>query len=200
MTKPSRMPDVRAAKYAGKHTFNMAVDMSSLDELLDELEGDIEAAVRPAAQAAADVFYKAVQKNVAALGTSTGSLYGSIYQKFVEEKSGPGKATYHISWRTSGKGTRAPHGHLVEFGHIQRYAVHLADDGHWYTLVRPSMRGKPAPKRNASQAEKDAYYVPRKGGPIQIAAHPFVRPAFYRQGEAIAAAKAKIFEILDGKK
>lgn len=195
VSKPSRRPEVRRAKYSGKNTVNMAVDMGAFNDMISELEEDIQAAVRPAAQAGAQVFYDAVVRNVNALGKKSGNLAGAIYQAYSEENSGPGKATYHISWNAS----KAPHGGLVEYGHIQRYAVNLAKDGKWYTLVKPSMRGKPKPKRNASQAEKDAYYVLRKGGPRQIAAQPFIRPAFYRQGEAIAAVEKKFFEVLRGK-
>ena len=195
VSKPSRRPEVRRAKYSGKNTVNMAVDLGAFNDMISELEEDIQAAVRPAAQAGAQVFYDAVVRNVNALGKKSGNLAGAIYQAYSEENSGPGKATYHISWNAS----KAPHGGLVEYGHIQRYAVNLAKDGNWYTLVKPSMRGKPKPKRNASQAEKDAYYILRAGGPRQIAAQPFIRPAFYRQGEAIAAVEKKFFEVLRGK-
>ena len=195
LMKPSRNSAVRRAKYSGKNTVNMAVDLGAFNDMISELEEDIQAAVRPAAQAGAQVFYDAVVRNVNALGKKSGNLAGAIYQAYSEENSGPGKATYHISWNAS----KAPHGGLVEYGHIQRYAVNLAKDGKWYTLVKPSMRGKPKPKRNASQAEKDAYYILRAGGPRQIAAQPFIRPAFYRQGEAIAAVEKKFFEVLRGK-
>lgn len=195
VSKPSRRPEVRRAKYSGKNTVNMAVDMGAFNDMISELEEDIQAAVRPAAQAGAQVLYDAVVRNVNALGKKSGNLAGAIYQAYSEENSGPGKATYHVSWNAS----KAPHGGLVEYGHIQRYAVNLAKDGKWYTLVKPSMRGKPKPKRNASQAEKDAYYILRAGGPRQIAAQPFIRPAFYRQGEAIAAVEKKFFEVLRGK-
>jgi len=174
LMKPSRNSAVRRAKYSGKNTVNMAVDLGAFNDMISELEEDIQAAVRPAAQAGAQVFYDAVVRNVNALGKKSGNLAGAIYQAYSEENSGPGKATYHISWNAS----KAPHGGLVEYGHIQRYAVNLAKDGKWYTLVKPSMRGKPKPKRNASQAEKDAYYILRAGGPRQIAAQPFIRPAF----------------------
>lgn len=196
LMKPSRNSAVRRAKYSGKNTVNMAVDLGAFNDMISELEEDIQAAVRPAAQAGAQVFYDAVVRNVNALGKKSGNLAGAIYQAYSDENSGPGKATYHISWNAS----KAPHGGLVEYGHIQRYAVNLAKDGKWYTLVKPSMRGKPKPKRNASQAEKDAYYILRAGGPRQIAAQPFIRPAFYRQGEAIAAVEKKFFEVLRGAK
>jgi hypothetical protein len=201
VSKPSRNASVRAAKYSGQHTFSIDVDLAGADAMLDGLAGDIEAAARPAAQAAAEVLYQAVIKNVQAIGSVTGNLRNAIYQAFSPDQSAEGKAVYHVSWRTSGSGgPRAPHGHLVEFGHLQRYASYIGSDGHWYTAVRPEMRGKPRPRRNASQAEKDAYYVLRKGGPIQIPARPFIRPVVYQAGGAAAeAAKAKLFDVLGAK-
>jgi len=195
--KPSRQSDYRRAQYARRNSVNMPIDLSGFNEQIAAMEQDVQAAVRPAAQAGAEVFYRAVLRNVEALGRKSGNLAGAIYQAYSADNSGPGKATYHVSWNAK----RAPHGHLVEWGHIQRYAVHLGDDGKFYTLVRPSKRGTPKPRRGASQAEKDAYYVLRAGGPKQVAAQPFIRPAFYRQGEAFAAVRAKFFEVLDrGKK
>ena len=195
--KPSRTSAVRTFKYDRSKTVNMAVDMSSLDGLLAELGDRLDEAVRPAAQAAAEVIYRAVLKNVDAIGSVSGNLHASIYQKFLDDQSGPGKAAYSVSWRTAKTGgARAPHGHLIEYGYIQRYAVHLGDDGQWHTLVRPSMRGKPKPSSKASQAVKDAYYIPRKGGPVQIAAKPFMRPAFYRGGDAVAAARTVLLDKL----
>lgn len=170
------------------------VDLDGLNAFVDALEEDVERAARPAAQAGAEVLYQAVLRNVQALGRVTGNLESSIYQAFVAKESAPGVAKYDVTWNHR----RAPHAYLVEFGHIQRYAVHLGKDGKWYTLVRPSMRGKPKPRRGASQAEKDAYYVPRPGGPQQIAAKAFVRSAAASIPAAEAAMEAKFFEITGG--
>jgi hypothetical protein len=63
-----------------------------------------------------------------------------------------------------------------------------------FTFVRPEAKGKPKPKRKASQAVKDAYYVPRKGGPKQIPARPFVRPALAKSEASIEAAKAVLLK------
>jgi hypothetical protein len=183
----------------GQNTVTMSVDTLSLDALLNQLGDDLEAAVRPAAQAAAQVFYEEVRSNVRRLGRKTGNLYNAIYQAYSESNSGPGKATYHISWRTSGAGIRAPHGHLLEYDHIQRYANYIGRDGKWYTAVRPSMRGKKKPSRRASRAVKDAYYVPRKGGPVQVAGKRFIRNAVIKLPEALAAAERKLYDVLGGR-
>jgi hypothetical protein len=74
------------------------------------------------------------------------------------------------------------------------------EDGEFFgPIVRPEKRGTAKPRKRASQAEKDAYWIPREGGPKQVAARPFMRPAFYQQGAAIAAMRAKFFELLGAK-
>lgn len=138
---------------------------------MDELADGAEAAVRPAAQAGAQVFYDLVKANVAKVGRKTGNLAGSIYQVYSRDNSSKAVAQYHVSWNQK----KAPHGHLVEFGHVQRYVVYIDKRGQWKTLVRPEMRGKPRPKRSAPLAVKDAYYVRLKGGPKLVGARSFMR-------------------------
>jgi hypothetical protein len=167
----------------------LSVDLTSLDALLAELGDRAEAAARPAAQAAAQVLYQAVVANVDQLGRVTGNLRNSIYQVFSQDNSSPGHATYHVSWNHR----KAPHGGLVEFGYIQRYQVRVGKGGRWYTVVRPGKQGTPKPRRNASQAEKDAYYVPLSA-PRQVAAKAFVRNAARAFPAAEAAAKAKLLD------
>lgn len=169
-SKPSRRSGARGRRNA----VNLKIDMRSVNELLQELGGDIHKAVRPAAQAAADVIYKATLTNVTAIGSKTGNLRASIYQAFSERDStavpgGYSRATYHVSWNPR----KAPHAHLVEYGYIQKYQVYLGRDGKWYT-------NKKAPLAR----------------PKQVAARPFLRPAYNRQEEAVEAAKAKLLELL----
>jgi hypothetical protein len=167
----------------------LRVDMAGLNDILDQIGDHAEAAARPAAQAAAQVLYDEVGRNVALLGRKTGNLTSAIYQAFSSANSGPGHATYHVSWNKR----KAPHGGLVEFGHIQRYVSYVGSDGNWYTAIRPSMRGKPKPTRNASQAVKDAYYV-LLPAPKQVAAQSFVRKATSKFDAAAAAAQEKLLE------
>lgn len=155
--------------------FRIDVDLGDLG--MDALADGAEAAVRPSAQAGAQVFYEAVKTNVNAIGKKTGNLAAGIYQVYSKDNSSKVRAQYHVSWNHA----KAPHGHLVEFGHVQRYVVYLDKRGQWKTLVRPSMRGKPRPKRNAPLAVKDAYYVPLKGGPRIVGAKSFMRKAMSPQ-------------------
>lgn len=152
-------------------TFTMGLDMASLQKFIQGATAKVEDAVRPAAQAGAQVLYDQAKRNVQAIGKKTGNLERSIYQKFSPEKSKPMTAVYHVSWNQ----TTAPHGRLVEYGHIQRYVSYVGSDGNWYTAKRKGAKGK-KPSRKASQAAKDAYYLTLKA-PKLIPAKPFMRNA-----------------------
>ncbi len=164
-------------------SFSLKVDTTGLDAMMDGLVGDAEEAARPAAQAMSQVFYDAVKTNVGKLGRVTGNLDRSIYQAFSQDNSGEGRATYHISWNHR----KAPHGHLVEFGYMRRYKMYLDGRGNVRPMVRPGMDGTRRPGRRASQAEKDAYFVPLPGGPEHVGARAFVRSAYNET--VISAAK-----------
>jgi hypothetical protein len=132
--KPSRVPSVRREKYALKtaNKFSVTFDTNAVTDFVDALREDVAAALRPAAQKGAQLLYEQVKANVAAIGGETGNLQSSIYQVFSEYKSTPNvSAEYHISWN----GAKAPHGHLVEYGYIQRYQrVISRKTGKWITL------------------------------------------------------------------
>lgn len=169
----------------------LRVDMAALDAMLQGLGDEAEEAARPAAQAAAQVLYNRVKQNVGALGRVTGNLDRSIYQVYSQDNSGPGRATYHVSWNHR----KAPHGHLVEFGHIQRYKYFKGPDGNVRPMVKTSMRDKPKPGRGASQAQKDAYYV-LLPTPIQVPAKSFIRNAASEFGKAATAAEEVFYRLM----
>lgn len=171
---------------------------TGLTAQIDALHENIKAAVRPAAQAAAQVYYDEVKIRAARAekGQGTGLLARSIFQKYVLERSLEGvKATYHISWnKGKGKQTpRAPHGHLIEYGWVQRYATYIGSDGEWYTAVQAKNRGKEAPwgkggAKRASQAVKDDWFVMRKNGPVQWTPKSFLRSSAEAMRQAAADA------------
>jgi HK97 gp10 family phage protein len=151
----------------------MSVDMGEVNAWLDGMASTVEDASRPAAQAGAQVLYDEVRRNVAAIGKKSGNLERSIYQVFSKDQSAQGRATYHVSWNAR----KAPHGHLVEYGHVQRYKVVVnKKTGKWVTL------------KSAPLAQ-----------PRHVGARPFVRPAMAKFPAAVAAAKAELFRRLDGK-
>lgn len=177
----------------------LTFDLSEVYAKLEGMEAKIDAAIRPAAQAGAQVFY---EEAVLRAPSRSGKLKSAIYQKFLPEESSDRKATYKVSWRTGyKKGTdgtalpTAPHGHLLEFGWVQRYEVYYNSRGEFKTKIRPEAKGKKRPSRFAPQSVKDAYYVLRKGGPVQWLPKSFIRASYEaKRGEAIAAIEAKLVE------
>lgn len=157
----------------GRNSFAITADTSGLEAWLDQLGDEAEAAVRPAAQAAAQVLYDEVKRNVGRIKRKTGNLERSIYQAFSADNSGTGFATYHVSWNAR----KAPHGHLVEYGHLQRYEITYDPQTRRFTTHKD--RPLPAPK--------------------QVAARPFVRPAQAKFPQARQAALAEIWKRLDKK-
>lgn len=176
----------------GNNSLIAPVDLSGLESLMEDLGAEAEQVVRPAAQAAIQVLYDAAQANVAAIPRVSGNLARSIYQAYSQENSGAALATYHLSWNA----TKAPHGGLVEYGHWQRYVVVPTKKGP-RNAVRPGKQGTPKPRRRASQAEKDAYYVPRPGGPVYVPGKAFMRRAMSSFGAASEASAAVLFEALE---
>lgn len=154
-------------------TMTITVNTAQLREYLDQLGDKVDEAVRPAAQAGAQVLYDEVQKNVARIGKKTGNLSSSIYQVFSKKDSPEGLATYYVSWNAQ----KAPHGHLVEYGHIQKYqSVLNKKTGKWITLKnRPLKQSK------------------------QVMAQPFIRPAQAKFPQALEAMKAELFKQIEEK-
>ncbi len=173
-------------------SFTIKVDTSRIDAIINSAEQDLMDAARPAAQAMAQVLYDRVKLNVASMGRVTGKLSDSIYQAFSKDNSSYGRAVYHISWNVK----KAPHGHLLEYGHLQRYRVYVGDDGKFHTMVRPHMRGTKKPGRRAPQAVKDAYYVTLPT-PIQVPAKAFVRRAMDSSGRALDAGEKVLLERIN---
>jgi hypothetical protein len=200
-------------------TFRVTNDWTAaIQQQVQELEDEAYASVRVAAQAGSQVLYDTVKKNVNSIGKKTGNLANSIYQAFAPELSmkrgeRQGKevystASYVVSWRTSekkpdgsaGQGglTRAPHGHLVEYGHIARYVQYIDKRGEWKTAVRPEMRGKKKPSARAPQSVRDAYYVLRKT-PIIVKPQPFIRSAAFSFDKAQQAMETAFIDDLKAK-
>lgn len=61
--------------------------------------------------AMAYVIYDQARENAEA-NKKSGTLHGAIYRRYAKEKSTDQRKTYQISWNR----TKAPHGHLIEFG------------------------------------------------------------------------------------
>lgn len=131
--------------YRGKNGFVSARFRGSLAEKVKALGKGAEEALRPAAQAGAQVFYDEMRARVP---VAEGVLRDSIYQFYLERKSTEARQVYVVG---PNKG-KAPHWHLVEFGHWQPYAV-VQIDGQFVTL-----KDRPLP------------------APVFVPAAPYIRP------------------------
>jgi len=143
-------------------SLSVKINMADVDALFDGVATQCEEAARPAAQAGAQVLYDEVQRNVSRIKRRTGNLASSIYQAFSPERSANGLALYRIGWNAR----KAPHGHLVEWGHLQRYEISFDPTTRRFT----THKDRPLP-------------VPR-----HVAARPFLRPAAAKLGAARDAA------------
>lgn len=186
-------------------------DFTALLNKIDNMEAVIKKSIRPAAKAGAQVFYDEVRQRALTIGGSR-RLQASIYQKFVIDsaKGALGdSATYHISWRKQREKTNVEAaksdqaglpfttiGFWIEFGRWQRYMVRTDKNGDWYTVKQPGATGKP-PGRFASQAAKDAYWMPRKAGPVFHAPKSFLRSGYEaKKAEAAQGAQARMIQLL----
>lgn len=100
-------------------------------------------------------------KQRAPVGTDSqnpGSLRDAIYLAFRDKASTDTTVRYSVSWNAR----KAPHGHLVEFGHWQPFVVFHGEQG-WRTLAK----GKGARATGVRRSE-----------PKWIPAVPFLRPAY----------------------
>ena len=99
------------------------MSLGGINAQLDQLAAAAKVAARKAAQAGAQVYHDEVRARVpvSAKPHSTkgkkqtftpGTLRRAVYQAFVEDESGPARATYRISWNKS----HAFYGRFVEFG------------------------------------------------------------------------------------
>lgn len=122
----------RRPQLTGPKSVSFYADTSGIDgisDYLSQLGEGVRDAIRPVAQAGAQVFYNRVKLNVSTMGKVSGNLDRAIYQAYMKEASTEGKsAFYRVSWNVN----KAPHGRLLEWGWIQRYAAYFKD-GRWYT-------------------------------------------------------------------
>lgn len=161
------MAGVTEKVYRGKNGFVSARFRGSLAEKVKALGKGAEDALRPAAQAGAQVFYDEMKQRAPVDdGLRSGAvpeatLRNSIYQFYLERKSTESRHVYVVGPNKS----KAPHWHLVEFGHWQNYAVARMPDGMVKTLLnRPLIE------------------------PVFVPAYPYIRPTL--DAKAVQALEA----------
>ncbi|OXE36909.1 MAG: hypothetical protein CGW95_04810 [Phenylobacterium zucineum] len=158
----------------GKNTFSIRVDTSGVNDLLASIVDGAGAAVRPAAQAGSQVFSDGTHSIVDGMPVKTGNLRDSIYQVYSKANSKDGQiAEYHVSWNV----IKAPHGRLVEWGHMMRYKTFIPKSGKrkgmWTTV-----KSKPLAQ------------------PKQVAAHSFIRRASVEYQQKAIEAMSYTFSSL----
>jgi hypothetical protein len=196
-------------------------NQNAFDAALDDYAKRALEAARPSAYAMARVLYDETLRNVdratgnALYGESRGVLKNAIYHAFSADRSttdgGGGRAVYHISWnyggkKSKGKKGRAPHGHLVEFGHDMPYVTRLdRKTGRYFTAVRPSklaefLRRFPMQasghRLTVPEGERDEFFIRRASGPKWIAPRPFVVPSMAKFPEATAAGRKRFAQFM----
>ena len=164
------------------------MDMSGVLAGLDKLGGSLRESLARSMAVAGGKVIRDEAKLLAPVGTEEGgsiypgALRDSIYLAFREGPSLSGNVTYSVSWNSK----KAPHGHLLEFGHWQPFKVGKIPGGYgggYYTL-----KGVPNPKQG------DDRWVP---------AHAFLRPALDSAGARakqamIERGRERLPELLQG--
>lgn len=101
-------------------------DADNLFRNIDKLEEDGYKIARSMGVACGQLLRDEAKVNV---GVETGKLRSAIYVAFDERTSTANRIRYNVSWNA----TKAPHGHLVEFGHWQRNVQVQLPNGQWIT-------------------------------------------------------------------
>lgn len=177
-------------------TVRISFDSDALKDRVAQFGQDLQdKCARPAAHQAALVLYDEMRERVP---VDQGALKDSIYRWHDPKQSVGGKQVYLVGPRKR----KAPHWHFIEYGWTQYFKVRQLPDGRWVTLVRPEMRGKKPPSKNADLSVKKAYYQPldvEKKHP----AKPYIRAAYdARIEQALQRGKdrfaERVREVLNG--
>ncbi len=155
--------------------FKADVDLSSVQAGLARLSGPLRESLARSMAVAGGKVLRDEAKLLAP--KDSGLLASAIYLAYRDGKSTKDNVVYSVTWNAS----KAPHGHLLEFGHWQNYASYKGADGQWYT------------NKNAPLAT-----------PKWVPAHPFLRPALDSAGARakdamIQRGRERLPELLAGK-
>lgn len=157
---------------------------NSLADALKQLEDHVrDNVLRSAAHAGAEVLYNELSYRVPVY---SGTLASAIYRWHDKDKSQPGRQTYAIGVNKR----KAPHWHMVEFGHWRRYRI-------------IPTRGQPDAKfKDAFQDFNGQWYIPTKEPitPVFVPGTPYLRPTWEAKGKAaidamLARARQRIAEF-----
>lgn len=180
----------------------MTLDMAKLGAALQDIEKRVDAAVRPAAYAGIRVLYDRVRDNVETMltqaylppGKQRDVILNAVYHAFMDDYSSRKKKYYRVSWNRK----KAPHAHLVEWGHLLTYRVYFGKDGHYHTMVKPKMLKtwlsmKARGYKSVPKNRRDEFFI-RHPSPKHIAPRPFMREAMSQFGRALNEVERRFFE------
>jgi HK97 gp10 family phage protein len=129
-------------------TVSAKLDVSGWTKALDKLAGEKRVSLARSMCVAGGEVLRDEAKLLAPV--KDGVLKDAIYLAYKDALSGESRQVYSVSWNHR----KAPHGHLIEFGHWQPYKVVKLPNGDWFTTKEKL----PSPK--------------------WISAKPFLRPAY----------------------
>lgn len=133
--------------------FEAKADASGVLAGLDKLSGPVATHLARSMAVAGGQVLRDEAKLLAPV--DSGLLKSAIYLAFKDARSSQDSVTYSVTWNAK----KAPHGHLLEFGHWQYYVSFIGSDGEWRTD-----KSKPLAR------------------PRWVPAHPFLRPALDSAG------------------
>lgn len=114
---------------------NVTFDFSEWETALDRLEGPVRESLARRMAVEGGVLLRDAAKSNAMMAANkegepvTGLLASAIILAQDKRNTTGTVFVYNVAWDSK----RAPHGHLIEFGHWQTHVVYKADNGQWYT-------------------------------------------------------------------
>lgn len=145
-------------------------DFSSALAGLDSLKGSLRTKLARSMAVAGGKVLRDGAIEEAPVGTAEGGsitpglLKSSIYLAYKQDRSNAKLATYSISWNSR----KAPHGHLIEFGHWMYFKVYKGADGEWYTnLKAPLEHPRWVPAQPFLRPALDTYHVPAEAAMLE---------------------------------
>jgi len=114
---------------------NVTADLSEWEVFFDKLEGPVRESLARRMAVEGGVLLRDAAKSNARMAANEegvptrGVLSNAILLAYDKRNSTQTMFTYNVAWDSK----KAPHGHLVEFGHWQTHVVYKGANGEWYT-------------------------------------------------------------------
>jgi HK97 gp10 family phage protein len=166
-----RRASSRAGAVYSKQGKTFARMSGSIVDGLELFASQLPGIARKVAYAGARVMYDEMLMRAP---VESGGLRDAIYHKFLDQVSQGSSKSYAIGPNKR----RAPHWHLVEYGHYRYHVIYRDESGQWKTD-----KTRPLP------------------APVWVPAVPYIRPTFdARKVSAIEAMRARASELVRGGK